>query len=378
MKSRLNKLLQQHANVDNIIYNVNWDPCTHQKRALISYINYNLKNPLNGTLHHTSLIDSSLIIKAFINSDYCIDIVDCLDTNTEKLLGNRKYDVIFGFGLPFHKAASTHTNIPRIFYCTEGHPEFSLKAEMERVNYFNSRKKQKAKLRRSGVFIKLEHMEHATDAIILGDPKPFEQLPLPIHTINPTGFTSKNFVWTKKVFDTSKKNFLWLGSNGAIHKGLDLLLDIFEQQNDIHLHICGLSDKDRPLLKAFKSKNNIIDYGRIDIQGQTFLELVEKCAFIILPSCSEAMSTSIATGMLHGLIPIVMKNSGFEKLGDNGIFLSSYVIEDMTIEIQKIAQTKSEHLLIQRQKCHLFAHKNFTPNAYNKKITQILNRITTS
>ena len=38
----------------------------------------------------------------------------------------------------------------------------------------------------------------------------------------------------------SRKHFLFLGgTRGAVHKGLDLLIDAFQQEPDLHLYICG-------------------------------------------------------------------------------------------------------------------------------------------
>ena len=99
-----------------------------------------------------------------------------------------------------------------------------------------------------------------------------------------------------------RKHFLWLGSTGAVHKGLDLLLDVFSMQDDMVLHIGGLEKQDRKTLGISKRKN-IIEEGLIFIKSETFLKLVDKCSYIILPSCSEACSTSITTGMLLIIMP---------------------------------------------------------------------------
>ncbi len=32
---------------------------------------------------------------------------------------------------------------------------------------------------------------------------------------------------------------MWFGSGGMIHKGLDLVLEVFARMQEYHLHICG-------------------------------------------------------------------------------------------------------------------------------------------
>ena len=89
------------------------------------------------------------------------------------------------------------------------------------------------------------------------------------------------------------------------------------------LHICGLQKHERKQL-ILQKRVNIIEHGQIEINSDLFLEINNTCSFIILPSCSEACSTSITTGMLHGLIPIVMRDTGFNRLGENAIFFEDF------------------------------------------------------
>lgn len=66
-----------------------------------------------------------------------------------------------------------------------------------------------------------------------------------------------------------KKNFLWMGSLGLIHKGLDLLLEIFNELPDYNLYICG-STKNEPEFEylyfdeLYRTKN-IHTYGFVGV-----------------------------------------------------------------------------------------------------------------
>lgn len=94
-----------------------------------------------------------------------------------------------------------------------------------------------------------------------------------------------------KNYKDAKKHFLWFGSSRLIHKGLDLLLEIFKELPDLHLHVCGpinneLKFKDIYYEELYNTKN-IHTYGFINIQSKSFKGIINKCAFIIFPSCSE-------------------------------------------------------------------------------------------
>jgi len=152
------------------------------------------------------------------------------------------------------------------------------------------------------------------------------------------------------------------------------LIDIFKDNKNIELLICGLNEIEQDFLKIPKQPNIQI-LGRVNVQSDAFLNIVSKCTFVILPSCSEAMSTSITTCMLHGLIPIVMRDSGFNRLGENAIFLDSYKIEDIKNALEKLSLTTIDELEILRKKVYDFAKENFILSNFNKQINIILHTI---
>ena len=124
-------------------------------------------------------------------------------------------------------------------------------------------------------------------------------------------------------------------------------------------------------------KENIFEYGHIDVKSDLFLQLVEKCSFIILPSCSEACSTAITTGMLHGLIPVVMKDAGFTRLENNAIYLEDFKISYLEEKLNELSNSDSGKLNILSRQIFDFARNNFTiqvfENNFKKVISDILN-----
>lgn len=355
------------------VKNINLDLTKNQKRVLISYINYFSTANLNSKISHTNLLESIQIINVFKEFDYIIDVAYCNSEESLEFLKVEKYDIIFGFGKVFREISKLNPLAQKIIYVTENHPELSLRNELERNIYFYERTGKNIPLRRSGVYYNETDFENVDYAIIMGEKTPFEKYSFKKYNIFPTGFLNKNYIFKNRDTDNSKKNFLWLGSNGAIHKGLDLLIEVFKNYPEINLHICGFNQEEKYL--KIPKLENIINYGRIDIQSQEFLKLVDRCSYIILPSCSEGFSTSIGTGMLHSMIPLVCKDTGFNRLDDKVILFGDYKIEYLKEKIINLSLKKDEELQELHEKVYLYARNNFTIEDFTEKFRNIIKGI---
>lgn len=152
------------------------------------------------------------------------------------------------------------------------------------------------------------------------------------------------------------------------------MLDVFAKRTDVVLHIGGLSNSDRKIL-SLPQKQNIVDYGHIDIKSDTFLRLVETCAYVVLPSCSEGFATSITTGMLHGLIPVVMKDTGFNRLGELAVFWEDFSVDYLDCKITELAEKPAACLAALSSKVYDFAAANFSLPAFEQNFRTILQEI---
>ena len=61
-------------------------------------------------------------------------------------------------------------------------------------------------------------------------------------------------ILNKKNYNNCKRNFLWLGSYGMIHKGLDLVLEAFEKMPDLNLTICGRPEKEDDFYSYYRKQ----------------------------------------------------------------------------------------------------------------------------
>ena len=162
---------------------------------------------------------------------------------------------------------------------------------------------------------------------------------------------------TTKNYDNSKKHYLWFGSSGLLHKGLDLCLDFFIQNEEFILHICGASESETDFWRYYKplieNKNNIINHGFINVRSEEFKKILKTTAYLLLPSVSEGGSPAVLTACGNGgLIPIIPKSCGL-SLEDFGIVYSEGTdlgeillnlkhenLKEKSIAIQKHIQSK--------------------------------------
>ncbi|ORU01422.1 Glycosyltransferase [Anaerovibrio sp. JC8] len=114
----------------------------------------------------------------------------------------------------------------------------------------------------------------------------------------------------------SANKFLYFASGDQIHKGLDLLLEVFAQPGfPCELFICSSFKSEKLFCKTYYKElyetPNIHAIGFVNIMGDEFKEILESCQYVIVPSCSEGQMGSALTAMSAGLIPILSRVCGF-------------------------------------------------------------------
>jgi len=181
-----------------------------------------------------------------------------------------------------------------------------------------------------------------------------------------------------KDYKNAKYHFLWFGSSGLIHKGLDLLLEYFYQHPDLHLHICGPIDNEPGFQGIYHEElyntPNIHTYGFIDITSNLFRDLIEKCLFAIFPSCTEGEPSSIVNLMANGIIPVVTKNAGI-RIKDFGYLIPSIDIDSIHETVSIALNTEESNLRLRSIKCFEDTRKSHSIEAYYTELKGHLEHI---
>lgn len=353
--------------------NINFDYVDKQKKVLLSYSSCTFSYDYPSVLYHSNSKEITQFIKILIDLDFCVDVIDCDHPFPNKIIGEKTYDVIIGFGEPYECACLNSPNAIKIFYLTENLPSYVAKKSEERYIYYKKRtKNRRIGIRRDATLFKEEYL-YLSDFVIELRDVPLNLDNIIEYCISPTGLINDSYIWIDKDFEKARKNFLWFGSSGAIHKGLDILIDVFKKSPDVNLYIYGL-DKSESFLLRSKSEN-IYACGTINVNSSLYLtEIIERCAFVILPSCSEAQSTAVITNMLHGLIPIVSRECQFPDF-PFGFQLEDYTVEYVDKIVNTVTKISVEELSDRSYKTYIYAREHYTINVYSSKLKSILENI---
>ena len=136
-----------------------------------------------------------------------------------------------------------------------------------------------------------------------------------------------------KDFAAARRRFLWLGSEGFVHKGLDLVLEAFAGLPDHELTVCGPLDKEPAFRNAFAdllyATPNVRAEGWVDVAGPRFRELAARCSALVYPSCSEGGGGCVLTAMHAGLVPLATREASVDLAPDRGILLEPATVESI-------------------------------------------------
>jgi glycosyltransferase involved in cell wall biosynthesis len=323
----------------------------HQKTVLISY----LTNPFNKGAEnkHTNHVECYLAAKAWNDLGYNVDVVDY---DYYKTISMDSYDVIYGFGDQFeHSFTSTNFKGKRIVYSPGCNTVFSNKISSIRLLDFkkNTGILDSRLIRTTNNAWPLQ--KYLSDAIIcqgndfvLNTYKNDFDL-LKYYQINCFPLACNQQINTEhKDFENAKYNLLWFGSQGSVHKGLDIALALVQKNPKLKLYIRGLNTThEKTILNQYQ---HLIDNKQVDVKqyvsidSTEFTELMETCGGVIFPRASEGGAAALLTVMTYGgLIPIITKACGLdiEHLG--------FVAEESTLtsvenQLHKYLATSNEKL----------------------------------
>jgi glycosyltransferase involved in cell wall biosynthesis len=170
-----------------------------------------------------------------------------------------------------------------------------------------------------------------------------------------------------KDWENARRKFLWLGSHGMVHKGLDLVLEAFAANPDLHLTVCGRPEKEKDFFQCFEREltglPNVKLEGWVDPGSQIFDRIRRTHGYAIYPSCSEGGGGALIHAMHAGLVPVATCEASVD-LGDFGILVTSGRLEDVNASL-RVASSHSAKMLAEKSRAtwdHVrkeHTHKNF-------------------
>lgn len=360
----------------NRIYSVNNG---NDRNALVLYITRPFFG--NASNAHQNSWQATEIVKILTEMGYNVDIIDYYNYDVKL---KRKYDLIFDICPVEHPVyeKKMKSGCKRIVYFTGSNSTFANAAELKRLDDLYERRGVRLQPRRQAPLIP-RIVEEFDANFLIGNEYNMEtyhkefNLP-PTHLIPNTGYDfEKRFDIEKLVKSGERKasNFLYFGSAGCVHKGLDRLLEIFsEPEFPCTLYVCGSFDEEKDFIEEYKKElygtANIVPIGFLDIDSKEFEKIAGACAFTLLPSCSEGMAGSINTAISAGIIPICSRECGFN--GDEVILLKDCEINTIREMVLQCSNRDDEWILKEAKRVLEISKTRYSKEAFSKAMRDAL------
>jgi hypothetical protein len=313
-----------------------------KKRALLSYTTFPFICTESELTGHSNRWEARCIARLLNEQGFAVDVVDFEDNS---FIPRHNYSLCIDNGHQLERLSKyLPSDCTTVFHATTSHWLFQNQAEYTRLLALARRKGFILAPRRTLPFSKnAELAEHITLTGNETTAETYAHVKKKITRIPVS--TTHEFDVFERDYLAARKNFVWIGGSGSVHKGLDLVIEAFTGRDGSHLDIFGKIDPD--FFEAYRdiltSQKTITYHGFVDPGSEEFKTAVSNSASIIFPSCSESTSTAVVTAMHAGLIPLVSREAGIE-VSDFGIELANATVEIIKQAVETIEQTPPEKL----------------------------------
>lgn len=327
---------------------------------------------------HTSQWRCLQMARTFLDLGYSVDVID---SHNHIFQPKKPYALFVGHRINFDRIAGLlNSDCIKIAHLDTAHWVYN--------NYSTYRRKLELQQRR-GVTIKgsdriVEQtlaLEHADCVTVCGNDFNVNTLRYsskPIYKLPQTPPVVYSWPDDKK-FDTCRANFLWFGSHGFVHKGLDLVLEAFAKLPDYHLYVCGPLTKEEDFVAAYHKElyqtPNIHAVGWVDVESPEFMVIAAKCLGVVYPSCSEAGGANVIVCMHAGLIPLVSYESSVD-VEDFGVIFKDNSVNTIQNAVQEVSNLPPDRLRQMARKAWEFVRANHTREKfaedYKKLVVNVL------
>jgi glycosyltransferase involved in cell wall biosynthesis len=354
------------------------------KRALVSYIVYHLIPPSGkrDTSNFSNAGIAQYIPRALNELGYSVDIVNF---DNQQFVPRKKYDLFIGHGGTNYESIEKKLD-PR---CTKIY--FSTGIYWEEWNRVEDERRM-ALQRRKGILLpsdrSIERDEeyanaHADGIICLGNDhakQTYHKFPRVINVNN--AVYPDSYSVSLKNFENGRHNFLFFNGPGNVHKGLDLLLDVFTQIPHQHLYIRQALEPG--FFQLYKKE--LTEYPNIHLvpflkkPSREFFSLMDTSNFVISPTCAEGQPGSIIECMAHGLIPLLSKEANIDTK-DFGILLKENSIDEILCVVEEVSQKpigwyQARAAMTMKEVHNYYSPEQFLENMKNAVQTIVQKKIT--
>lgn len=350
----------------------------YSSRALLVYLvdPFLPRNHKEMNNWHTNWMQNRDIAELLDQRGFIVDVLNWNDMSTEPEF---EYELMLGMGIASGRIAKLLPDqTSKIYISTGSEKSFNNSQEMSRIHAVKKRRGYELIPRRM-VRFDTENLKFFDAVVCLGNQfiadtyRPFHDH---IFYLNNYAFDNLNFL--ERNFQEVGSNYMYMASGGQLHKGLDLLLEVFSRHPELNLFVCGPYQTEKDFMQCYKEElfnmANIHPMGWQDVNSAAFLNITRKCAFTILPSCAEGQVGSIIMGMYTGLIPVVSKACGIDA-EDFGVVLPDCELHTIEKTIKSLSSNSPEWLAGKSRRVREVALKDYNRDVFRDNWNKILGQV---
>jgi glycosyltransferase involved in cell wall biosynthesis len=276
--------------------------------------------------------------------------VDAVSWTNSRFAPRRDYDLVLDVRTNLERwAEALGDRATRVLHCDTAHFAFHNDAQLARLRRLQSRRG--IELAPHRLLPANRAIEVADCATVLGNsftvstwaaaaPRPIVRVPV-------------SCPWTYdwpdgKDFAAATRRWIWIGSDGFVHKGLDLVLEAFATMPQFELYVCGPMWREPAFERAFYRElyrtPTIHTLGWVDPASPRFAELARSSIGVVFPSCSEGGGVSALVGLHAGLLPLVTRESSVDLAPGLDPYLGDAEPEEIRQRVQAIAARPAAEL----------------------------------
>lgn len=143
----------------------------------------------------------------------------------------------------------------------------------------------------------------------------------------------------------------------------------------IHAFLSHSSNwKSKTIANIFLELCFIVDAIKHSNTSLEFIDIVQRCFCFIAPSCSESISTAVATLLQVGLYPIISKNTGIDLPEHCGIYLDSLSIYSIESAVNVVNKLNNLSLIKQINKIQKMTLDKYSRDAFYVSIKNFIQK----
>lgn len=329
-------------------------PSGARHAALLCYTTHPFRR--RGPAGHPAQNEAPVIAEALGELGYACSVIDY---RSGFPVDYGAYDLLFGFGDVFERSFDAPFAGIRIHYATGASLAVQNRAEMQRLAGLRERHGKLLAPRRVTDRVWAASQALSDAVLCVGNAwtcdtyRPFNPRVIRVPTTH-IGHWHPDALGGDP--ERRRTGFVWFGSGGAVHKGLDLVLDALPlARPSVRLHVCGPVAREDDFMALYGDRlrrgDGVTLHGVVDVRGETMKSILEDCGFVILPSCSEGGGSSVLTCMYSGLVPVVTREASVD-IGDFGVGIAEATPAGVAKAVEAAADFSADELARRGRAAH--------------------------